>query len=136
MDAVLTILWQKDHAGMYSGMISTCREVLPTHATWDGSQYIPSSPIGNPNVILVYVTGVPVQDVRSLQYVLEENPTDEALLIRKWLLDENLVSAAERTQVLAFRYITVTWTRFKDLCVSLLNVHLSDSDLLTGLYES
>ena len=132
MDCALTLIWDKETGGLYSGMIVTCREVI--HATWDGSQYVPNSPIGNRKAIMVYVTGVPIADVRSLQYCLEENPIGDVQ--RKWLVDETLVTTAEREQVLDCRYITLTWARFKEICHDLLDVQITDADLLTELYEA
>jgi len=132
MDCALTLIWDKETGGLYSGMIVTSREIL--NATWDGSQYVPNSPIGNPSAIMVYVTGVPITDERSLQYCLEENPIGDVQ--RKWLVDETLVTTDERRQVLDFRYITLTWDRFKEICHDLLDVHITDADLLKAVYEA
>lgn len=137
MDVALTILWQKEHAGLVSGMIINCREIRSgIDATWTGTEYQIVDAIDKGSTFIVlFVTGVPVSDIRSLQYCLEENPTSDQSVKRKWLMDETLVTTAERDQVLALRYLTVTWERFKQLCVDLLDVHITDNDLLSGIYE-
>lgn len=128
MDTCTQVYWTKDKAALV-GAIITCREVDLTKETWDGTQYVPNSPIGATNLIVLYITAVPVTEIECVKYVLEQVGSD-GVAKREFNLNQDNVTAEEQAQVLTYRYITVTWTRFKELVQNLQSVALTDDDLL------
>lgn len=130
MDCQILIFWENDIGLVYSGSITSVREVKA--GVWDGSEYIIPDGMNNPNHIMVFVTGVPITNYLTLAYALERWSAGAEPL--SWNVKQDSVTAEEQASILARRYITVTWERFKALVTNAADEPFSDSDLLVG-YE-
>lgn len=127
MDCQVLIYWERSIGLVYEGSITSVREAKA--GVWDGSEYVIADGMANPNHIMIFVTGVPITNYLSLAYALErwsENESGEPL---EWHVKTDVVTPEEQAKILADRYMTVTWARFKELLSDAADISFTDDDL-------
>jgi len=130
VDISLLIYWQQDRPNLIEGSIIECQ--LIRHATWNGSEYIPSEPVHHPKVVRIFVTGVPATDINIVKAILEEYGDSN---LREWSAKRNsLHPVDEGAPLISNKYITLTWTRFKEVVENLDEEPLQDSWFLNWDY--